>query len=127
MSKRNKLIPSLKEFPLGTLSGAAQDNVEMRIARSIREGEQRLGQPLHTLNIPDLVAAENKRHGFVEPGDVQKFAANVSSAYDYVTTQSPLGISRAGYLSYQAEGVVKAVEQVVQEVGTALGLKPNKA
>lgn len=110
----------ISKLPIGTLNGGAQDDVEMRVARDIRKLEVELRQPLNTLNIPNLVAALNQRHAFVPPEAEPKLAANVAHAYEYVTHQVTLPISRAGYKSYQADETVKALGEAVNNLGIAV-------
>lgn len=110
-----------------TLNGAAQDNVELALARGIRRIEAEMGQSVNTLNIRDFVAAANERHNFVPETRVDDLAVNVEQAYGYVTSRTPLPISHVAYLSYKADGfkdkVVDTVVGTLQELGSALGVK----
>lgn len=124
MPKFKDLIPGIKDLPLGHLEGAAQDNVELAIARDIREMEVSLGQPTHTLKIPVLIATANEKHGLVPPENVNQLTTNIERAYDYVTVQTAMPIARAGYKSYQAEDFRKKVGEVFQQIGSALGTSP---
>lgn len=122
-------LPSIKDLPLGTLHGAAQDNVELALARGIREIESHLGQAVHTLDIHKFVAAANERHSFVPEARVDDLAVNVEQAYGYVTARTPLSISRAAYRSYQAEGFKDTVVDTLKDAASALtggGLKLGK-
>ncbi|WP_071360841.1 hypothetical protein [Massilia timonae] len=107
----------IRKIPLGKLSGGAQDDVELVLARDVLKLEREMGQPMHTLNIPSLVKRLNQEHEFVEPHNVPALAANVERAYGYVAEQVPLKISQAGYKSYQADEAVKAVRQSVGRLG----------
>lgn len=44
MPPLNDLIPDIKDLPLGTINGAAEENVELAIARDIRKFEARMGK-----------------------------------------------------------------------------------
>ena len=107
----------LKGLPLGTLNGAAQDNVELAIARGILEMEKGLSQ---SIDIPQFIEGENKRHGLVPDRQLAEFAANIKSAHSYVAAQKPVDISRAGYYSYQASGLEKSIGEVKDMIGNAL-------
>jgi hypothetical protein len=122
-------IPDIKDLPLGTISGAAEENVELAVARDIREFEVRMGQAVGTLDIPNLLEAINERHGLVPAEKAADLAANVVRAYDYTTARQPLAISRAGYKSYQAEQLTVGLGQAAREIGAtvrAFLLKPQE-
>lgn len=113
-------IPEIKDLPLGTINGAAEENVELRVARDIREFEVRMGQAVGTLHIPNLVTAINDRHGLVPAEKATDLAANVVRAYNYTAAREPLAISRAGYKSYQAEQWTTGLGEAAREIGSAL-------
>lgn len=113
----------VSKLPFGTLSGGAQDDVELVVARDIRKLEIEMGQSAHTLNIPNLVATLNQRHGLVPQESEATLAANVELAYGYIAGQVALPISRAGYASYVADEAVTAVRETVKRLGaTAKGV-----
>jgi hypothetical protein len=111
----------LKDLPVGKLTGGAQDAVELALAREIRDIEKKMGQPV---NISNFVAAANERHGLVPKEKESDLTANIEHAYDYVTAQKSLAISRAGHKSYQLEGLKTTVIEVVDKIGSALGGRP---
>lgn len=111
-----------------TLNGAAQDNVELALARGIRKIESQMGQAVHTLNVRDFVAAANQRHNFVPEARVDDLAVNVEQAYSYVTSRTPLPISHVAYLSYRTEGLADKVVDSLQDLGSSLGVvRPRTA
>jgi hypothetical protein len=57
MRRPKDFIPDIKDMPLGTINGAAEENVELAVARDIGEIEVRMGQPVGTVDIPKFVAA----------------------------------------------------------------------
>lgn len=109
----------ISKAPLGRLSGGAQDDVEMAIARNTLKLEAAMGQPKNTLNIPSFVASLNEKHALVPAEKVATLAANVERAYAYISEQKALSISRAGYKSYAADEAVKNVRQTVKRLGEA--------
>jgi hypothetical protein len=83
-----------KNLPLGTVSGTAQDTVEIAIARGIVGLKKEFNQ---TIDILRFIEGENKRHGLVQEDQVAAFAENIKKAHDYVSSQKSVNISRAGY------------------------------
>lgn len=120
MPRLKDFIPDIKDLPLGTLNGAAEENVELAVARDIRKFEVLMGQAIGTLDIPNLVAAINERHGLVPGEKAVDLAANVVRAYNYTTARQPLAISRAGYKSYQAEQWTTGLVEAAREIGSAV-------
>ena len=86
-----------------------------------------MGQSVGTLDIPNLVAAINERHGLVPVKKAVDLAANVVRSYNYTTAREPLAISRAGYKSYQAEQWTIGLIEAAREIGSALSGLPSKA
>lgn len=123
MPSAKDFIPKIKDLPLGKLTGGAQDDVELALARTIRDMEVQLGQPV---DIPKFVSAINERHGLVPADKVADFSANIGHAREYVAHQKPVSVSRAGYGSYKAEGIVESVTEAAQQVGAALSGKVSK-
>jgi len=109
----------ISKIPLGKLTGGAQDDVELVIARDVLKLEAETNQPRNTLNISRLVARLNEQHALVPAEKVPALAANVERAYAYVSEQTPLAISQAGYTSYAADEAVKAIRKTVQRIGVA--------
>jgi hypothetical protein len=121
------LIETIKDSRLCKLTGGAQDDVELAVARTIRDVEEKLGQPVGTVDIPKFVTAINERHGLVPAEKVEVLAANVGHAYNYATHQKPCPISRAGYTGYKAEGLIDSVSDAAKQVGAALSGRPPQA
>lgn len=114
------------KLPLGTLNGGAQDDVELALARDVRQLEITQGQAAHTFSIPGFIAAVNQQHALVPKEKEAAFAENVERAYDYVAARTDMGISRAGYRSYQGAELVKGVGEALSQVGSAVkGVLPK--
>lgn len=122
-------IPEIKDLPLGTINGAAEENVELWVACDIREIQVRMGQRVGTVDIPKFIVAINERHSLVPPEKGDNFAANISHAYSYTTARQPLVISRAGHQSYLAEQWTTGVGEAAHEIGSTMRAylsKPQK-
>jgi len=122
-------IPEIKDLPLRTINGASEENVELRVARDIREIEVRMGQRVGTMDIPKFIVAINERHGLVPPEKVDKLCGKHFTCLQLYDRTAAFGHLACRHQSYLAEQWTTGVGEAAHEIGSTMRAylsKPQK-
>jgi hypothetical protein len=90
---------------LGTLSGAAVQNVELTIARYCVQLKELSG----SINIEYVVTDINNKYKLVAPNQLSILVNDIAHAFQFIENQKIEEISRAGYWKFKAKTKIEAI------------------